>query len=61
MRLAVISDIHEDYLSLQKILQKAEAKGYDKLICLGDISGFSQPFYKYKKSRDASSCLQLVR
>ncbi|MCK5066798.1 MAG: metallophosphoesterase [Bacteroidales bacterium] len=61
MRLAVISDIHEDYLSLQKILLKAEAKGYDQLICLGDISGFSQPFYKYRKSRDASACLHLLR
>jgi predicted phosphodiesterase len=61
VRLAIISDIHEDFMSLQKIVGKAEARGYDKLICLGDISGFSLPFYKYRRSRDATACLALVR
>ncbi len=61
MRLAIISDIHEDILSLKKILSKAEKKGYDKLICLGDISGFSVPYYKYNKTRNAHACLSLIR
>lgn len=61
MRLAILSDIHEDYVSLRKIVGKAEARGFDKLICLGDISGFSLPFYKYGKSRNASACLALIR
>jgi Icc-related predicted phosphoesterase len=49
MRLAFISDIHEDVESLRRILRKAEKRGYDQLICLGDISGFSLPFYTYGK------------
>ncbi len=61
MRLAIISDIHEDYPSLQKILKKLERLGYDKLVCLGDISGFSRRHYRYLKSRDASSSLRLLR
>lgn len=61
MRIAILSDIHEDYVSLRKIVGKAEARGFDKLICLGDISGFSLPFYKYGKSRNASACLALIR
>ena len=51
----------EDYENLRKILQKAESKGFDKLICLGDISGFSMPYYKYEKTRNASACLSLLR
>ena len=61
MRLAILSDIHEDYESLLKIVGLAEARGFDKLICLGDISGFSRPYYNYEKSRNASACLALLR
>ena len=61
MRLAILSDIHEDYESLLKIVGKAEARGFDKLICLGDISGFSLPYYKYGDSRNAPACLALLR
>jgi len=61
VRLAILSDIHEDYENLLKIVGKAEARGFDKLICLGDISGFSLPYYKYEDSRNASACLTLLR
>ncbi len=61
MRLAIISDIHEDYGSLQRILGRIDSKGYDKLICLGDVSGFSLPFFRYENTRNASACLELIR
>ena len=61
VRLAIISDIHEDYRSLKKMLKKSAARGYDTLVCLGDICGFSSVYYKYRNRRDASSCLSLVR
>ncbi|MEN8201698.1 MAG: metallophosphoesterase family protein [Bacteroidota bacterium] len=61
MRLAILSDIHEDYENLLKIIGKAEARGFDKLICLGDISGYSLPYYNYGKSRNAPACLALLR
>ena len=61
MRLAIITDIHEDLVRLKKILRRIDNKGHDSLICLGDISGFSLPFYKYANTRNAKACLDLVR
>lgn len=61
MRLAIISDIHEDHVRLKRIISRIEKKGCDKMICLGDISGFSLPHYKYGKTRNAKACLDLIR
>jgi len=61
MRLAVISDIHEDIINLERILKKIDSMGYDLLVCLGDISGFSVPHYNYLETRNASDCLSMLR
>lgn len=61
VRLAILSDIHEDYENLRMIVGRAEARGFDKLICLGDISGFSPPYYENENSRNAPACLALLR
>lgn len=61
MRIAILSDIHEDLNRLKKILKRIDRTGYDKLICLGDISGFSPSYYRYPKTRNASACLELIR
>jgi len=61
MRLAFLSDIHEDFESLRRMLRKAQRKGYDQLICLGDISGFSVPYHTYESKSYARSCLDLIR
>lgn len=61
MRLAIITDIHEDIVSLERILARIHKKGYDQLICLGDISGFSLPYYKYPETRNARACLTLLK
>lgn len=61
VRLAIISDIHEDYPHLKRVISRAESLGYDLMACLGDIAGFSIPHYRYEKSRNASACLDLIR
>jgi len=61
MRLAILSDIHEDLTRLRRVLQSIRKKGCDLSICLGDISGFSEKYYRYDKSRNASACLELIR
>ena len=61
MRIAIISDIHEDIVNLEKILKKIEGNGYDQLVCLGDISGFSTPYYTYHDTPNAHACLSLLR
>ena len=61
MRIAIVSDVHEDVEGLRRVLKKVDRKGYDRLVCLGDVSGFSEPHYKYLKTRDASGCLSMLR
>ena len=61
MRLAIISDIHEDIISLRRILDRIGRQGIDYLVCLGDVSGFSTPYYRYHAARNAHECLSLLR
>ena len=61
MRLAIITDIHEDLISLQAVLRAIEKFSCEEIVCLGDISGYSVPYYDYLNSRNAHECLALVR
>jgi predicted phosphodiesterase len=61
MRYAILSDIHEDIVNLRKMFAKIEKIGVDKIVCLGDISGFSARHYSFMDLRDASGCLDMVR
>jgi predicted phosphodiesterase len=40
MRIAVISDLHGNLLSLEAVLKQVEAQGVDLLICCGDLVAF---------------------
>ena len=60
MRYAVVSDIHEDILSLKQAFRQIDKLKVDKVACLGDISGFSVPFYSHLETRDAHACLELL-
>jgi len=33
----------------------------DKIICLGDIIGFSNPYYPFGETKDANACINLVK
>lgn len=61
MRIALISDIHEDIINLQKAFQKIENLNCDKIYCLGDISGYGLYNYNYFERRNASECLRLIK
>ncbi len=61
MKIAIVTDIHEDIVSLEKAMRKIDALKVDKVYCLGDISGFSIPFNNHVKTRNASACLSLLR
>lgn len=61
MKTGLITDIHEDIVSLRKCLSIFEKKGCNELICLGDIVGFSAPHYSYFNSRNARRCIETVR
>ena len=61
MRLAIISDIHEDILALEKVFRQIRKKGCDLLACLGDISGAGSSMYEDPVRRNAPACLDLIR
>ena len=61
MKIGIISDIHEDIVSLMKAMKKLECLKPDEIICLGDIVGFSVPHFSFFETRDASGCLSIVR
>jgi predicted phosphodiesterase len=61
MKLGFLSDIHEDVISLQKGLDILYKECCDQIICLGDIIGFSNPYYPFGKTRDANACIELVK
>jgi predicted phosphodiesterase len=61
MRLAIITDIHEDFEYLKDAFRKIDKLNVDDVVCLGDISGFSLPHYAYRKSRNAHGCLSLLK
>lgn len=56
----IISDIHEDVERLKKVLRVLENHHCDKLICLGDITGYEPKFYRYRRTRDANACIDLL-
>ncbi|MBT3207641.1 MAG: metallophosphoesterase [Bacteroidetes bacterium] len=61
MKLGIISDIHEDYISLLKAMEILNSRQVDEIICLGDIVGFSVPFYEYQNTRNANECIAIVK
>lgn len=59
MRIAIISDIHEDFRMLQHAIKRLKAIGYDMLVCLGDITGFAPDYYTH--TPDANACIDLLK
>ena len=61
MRLGIISDIHSDVLALEAALKILSAREYDKLICLGDIAGYSYHYKNNIEGRNSDECIKLVK
>ena len=39
-RVAIISDIHSNYIALEAVLEDLKTRDYDAIICLGDLVGY---------------------
>ncbi len=61
MRIGIITDIHENVENLQEALRLAAKHHCNELVCLGDIVGFDNRFYRENPNRSAKNCLDLVR
>lgn len=61
MKIAIITDIHEDKKRLDKTFKILESQNVDQIICLGDMVGFCVPFYPYLNSRDSNYVVDMIR
>ena len=61
LRLAVISDIHSDLTGLQEALREIDKQKCDKILCLGDIVGYSHHFEGSLDGRNGDACVRMVR
>ncbi|MFO7617147.1 MAG: metallophosphoesterase family protein [Bacteroidales bacterium] len=61
MRVALITDIHEQVQSLQQALALAARQRCDEVACLGDIIGFDPHLYPGEPARNAGECIRLIR
>jgi predicted phosphodiesterase len=61
MRIGIISDIHSDLLALEETLRVLSTRGYDKLVCLGDIIGYSYHYKEKLEGRNSDACVKLVK
>lgn len=61
MKLGVLADIHSDFISLEKAVRAIRKAGCDRILCLGDIVGYSYHYADYLDGRDPDACIQMVR
>lgn len=61
MIVGFLADIHEDIDNLNLALEILAQHQCEKIICLGDIVGFTLPFYQYIQSRNAEACVTQIR
>lgn len=61
MKIGFISDIHEDITTLKKAVCELEKANADEIVCLGDIVGYSVPFYSFMSERNANAVVDLIR
>lgn len=60
MKIGFIGDIHEDIKSLQEAFKVLKKMNCDSVVCLGDLVGFTIPFFKYIGERNANECISFV-
>ncbi|MFH2143527.1 MAG: metallophosphoesterase [Bacteroidota bacterium] len=61
MIIGLISDIHEDIVSLRKAINYLNSIKVDEIVCLGDITGYSDlHYYPIKETRNASECIKVI-
>jgi predicted phosphodiesterase len=59
MRIAIVTDIHEDFEMLEKAFAQIRTIGYDLFVCLGDITGYAPKYYNHQPN--ANACIDLLR
>lgn len=61
MKIGIVAGVHEDIVRLSEAFGVLEQRGCTEFASLGDIVGFSNRYYSFAETRDAHSCVQLIR
>jgi len=61
MRLGIISDIHEDAVSLKNAINRLEKLNCNEIACLGDIVGLDRKYYSNVTNPDPIECVNIVQ
>jgi predicted phosphodiesterase len=61
MKIALITDIHEDYHALQLALKEIERRNCDDIFFLGDLLGYNATFGSHPNHRNASACVKSIK
>src|SRR4030095_225103 len=61
MKGGVLGGVPEDMLRVDEALAVLDAKGCSVLVCLGDITGYTMPYFGYETTRDAHACVERIR
>jgi predicted phosphodiesterase len=61
MIIGIISDIHEDIKRLKEAFIILKKQKCDKIVCLGDFTGYSVPYFGYLDSRNAHKVINLLK
>lgn len=61
MKIGFVSDIHEDIKRLREAFEILAKEKCHHLICLGDFTGYSVPYYGFLWSRNANEVVEMLK
>lgn len=61
MKIGIVSGIHEDIENLKVAISQIKEKNCDTIVCLGDLVGFTKPYYGHEKTRNANEVVNLIK
>jgi len=61
MRIGFVSDIHEDIRHLKEAFAILHKQKCDEIVCLGDFTGYSVPYYGFLWSRNAHEVIEIIK
>ena len=61
MKIGLVSDIHEDIKHLKEAFVILRKQKCEQIICLGDFTGYSVPYYGFLWSRNAHEVIEMLK
>lgn len=61
MKIGLISDIHEDIKRLKEAFAILDKEKCSQIVCLGDFTGYSVPYYGFLWSRNVHEVIEMLK